>query len=133
MRIRVQAASCLGIGVVDFVIPTHAVAVEVNLRGTFGRYVAEGWFTQRIKECAHRGWHFYVFGGRDTSDITADAIQDIAAWLDFLNRSPASRRQYRVVWGGTELLTTGCSDDDQVTIPLPSEYASKVANRKGER
>ena len=120
----------LGTGVIDFVIPDYSVAVEVNLRGTFNRYITEGWFTQRIKNCSNRGWHFYVFGGRDRSDINADSIQDICAWMEFLNRSPASRRQYRVVWGGTELLSTGCSDDNQITIPKPSAYASQVASRK---
>lgn len=128
-----KAQVALGIGVIDFVIPSHSVAVEINLRGTFNKYITDGWFVNRIKECANRGWHFYVFGGRDARDINHNTIQDIYAWLDFLNRSPASRRQYRVVWGGTELLATGCSDDNNIVIPRPFDYAIQMADRKGER
>lgn len=127
-----KAQVALGTGVIDFVIPTHSVAVEISLRGTFNKYVSEGWFIDRIKNCANRGWHCYIFGGQESSDINADTVKDIFAWLEFLNRSPASRRQYRVVWCGTNLLAAGCSDDNHITIPRPSEYASKVANRKGE-
>lgn len=122
----------LGTGCIDFVLTEHSIAVEVSLRGTFNKYVDDGWFLKRIRDCAERGWHLYIFGGRDAADINADAMQDILAWAQFTNSSPASRRQYRVVWGGFDLLATGCSDDCHITIPKPSAYASQVADRKGE-
>jgi len=117
-------------GNLDLLIPSHSVAVEVCLRGTLTRYIDNGWLEKRIRDCADRGWHTYVYAAANAPDITVDSIQDIAAWVDFLHRSPASRRQYRMVWCGVELLACGCSDDDQITLVKPSRHAERIANRK---
>ena len=122
----------MGTGSVDFLIPSLAVAVEVGLRGTTCRYVASGYLERRIRDCANRGWHCYIFIGQNADSICEDAMQDIFAWLKFIGGSPASRRQYRMVWGATELLAAGCSDDEHIAIISPGEYLSKIADRKGE-
>lgn len=129
--IKTRAQVAIAGGNVDFVLPDFSIAVEICFRGTFNKYIANGWLAQRIRDCANRGWHTYVLGAADSGGFTDHAIEDVIAWCKFLDRSPPSRRQYRVVWGGTELLAAGCSDDDKFTLVNARGYRNKVANRKG--
>lgn len=115
--LNTRAQVAIGAQLVDIVLPDQSVAVEICCRGTFFKYVRDGWIVQRIRECAERGWHTYVLGFLNAPDVVDQSIDDVVLWAQFLDRAPPVRRQYRVVWGGFELLATGCSDDDQITLP----------------
>lgn len=106
----------LGTKNIDFLIRSHAVAVEVCGRGTFYKYIRDGWMAERIRNCAKAGWHTYVLAGVDVSDFSKMGIEDLCAWLDFMKRQPAARRQYRMIRGSSELLATGCSDDNHFSF-----------------
>lgn len=110
----------IGVGNVDFVIPTHSVAVEISFRGTFHKYVRSGWFENRIRDLGDCGWHTYVLATLDTESFLRDGVEDICAWLDFIRRQPSTRRQYRVVWRAAHLVATGCSDDEKFSFVLAS-------------
>ena len=117
------------IGNVDLAIPSCSVAVEVCARGCYSKYMASGWFERRIRELGKRGWHSYFILARDAETITLDGVDDLCLWADFLRRQPTARRQYRVVWRAADLLATGCSDQQDIAVVMPSEYARYVANR----
>lgn len=114
--IEAKAQVSLGRGNADFVIPSHSVAVELLGRGTYRLYIRNGWIEKRIRELRERGWHAYfmvVTATRGADGIARHGIDDLLAWLDFMKRQPAVRRQYRMVRCPGELLAAGCSDDHQ--------------------
>src|SRR5208282_635302 len=109
-------------GNIDLVIPSESVAVEILTRGVFGTYMRNGWIKDRIAKCGDRGWHAYFLGAFDTQSIISCGINDLLAWIEFLRRAPTIRRQYRVIWGGCDLLACGCTDNENITIVSPFKY-----------
>lgn len=114
---------------IDMAIRDLSIAVEVCLRGTLNLYINSGQLSDRIRQLGYAGWHVYVFGAKDVTTIDAQAIEDISAWADFIRRAPPSRRQYRVVWSGADLLATGCCDDDDITVIRPLDYRAQLTQR----
>ena len=102
----------IGIKNIDFVIPSCSIAIELFCRGTLAAYSGSNYITDRIKELGNLGWHVYCLFSRDAKTVIADGIDDMLAWIDFIKRQPASRRQYRVFRRTSELLSCGCCDSD---------------------
>lgn len=100
---------------IDFVINEASLAVELTCRGTSSNYIISGYIGKRIKELGELGFHTYVLISDDSESVIKDGIDDLLAWIDFLKRQPAFRRQYRVVRSPAQLRSTGCSDSNNIS------------------
>jgi len=111
---------------VDIAIKSLSVAVEVNCRGSFAPYIRQGVFVNRIKQFAQLGWHTYILVSRDHQSVVERGTDDLIAWLYFMDRQKAPRRQYRMVRSPFELLATGCGDDPNLANILSPKNIIKA-------
>jgi len=92
---------------IDFAIHSHSVAIEVYCR-TVGRlYINNGGLAERVKELGESGWSVYVLFAHEAKDISLNGIDDMLAWIDFTERSPAILREYRMVRCPSKLISCG--------------------------
>lgn len=104
--------------ILDFFLPDLNIAVEITGRGTYCKYLRNGWFVDRIKNLGESGSHIHVIAYGD--DIGEESIRDLIAWVEFLRATPTPCRQYRMVRGNGEVIATGKSD----CVHLPAILAS---------
>lgn len=98
---------------VDFTI--NNVAVEIT-SGWARKDVNSRRWRERFEYIINAGWHLY-FVWHDTSSIKGPIdvsfTDDLVTWLEFIQRTPSIRCQYRVIWCAREVLAGGCANFDE--------------------
>lgn len=95
-----------------------AVAVEVH-RGP-NNPMGQTHLRKRAEHLLNRGWHVYYLWLDWSNEITDTATDDLVAFLQRTERSPAAPREYRVVRGSGKVKATGCRDLDQFPLVPPA-------------
>ena len=110
---------------VDLAVP--GVAVEV-LGGKWHGYKAT--HHRRTKAILDAGWHIIFVWNHDRVPLDAGAADYIVGFCEETGRHPSSVREYRVIRGDGELVSSGSADDDELTRIPP---ATKTSRRRGVR
>jgi transposase-like protein len=103
---------------IDFAIHSHSIAIEVFCRTVGRNSINSGELAERIKELGKGGWHVYVLFAYEASSIIDHGIDDMLAWVDFIKRSPAIIREYRMVRCPANLLACGKIESDDISTIL---------------
>lgn len=82
---------------------------------------------ERFRYILNAGWHIIVIHVTiRRHPLTAEAADDVAAFIQQARRDPAARREYRMIRGTGEFVTAGSFDDDPSAI-IPTLRRSKHA------
>lgn len=103
---------------VDVALTAQPVAVEV-LGGYWHGY--KRIHARRTPYILDRGWHIAFVWDTQRMKISAGSVREIVALAERTRRNPPSACQYWVVRGDGKLVATGCADDDEFPLEVPSE------------
>lgn len=104
----------------DFAIHSHSIAIEVCCRGTFNLYLNDGSLAKRVKQFGKSGFHTYILVSQDFETAATNGIEDMLAWIDFIQRSPTFLREYRVVRSPFDLISVGKIEGDNFSSIISS-------------
>lgn len=106
---------------IDLAIHKASIAIEIICRGSLPRYVKTGLLAEKIKKLSELGWHTYALIALGHKEIVDGGTDDLLAWIQFMERQKAPRRQYRVIRSPFNLLAAGCSDDPELARVISPE------------
>lgn len=97
------------------------VAVELFGGGWHGHGRHLDRLPQRTKRIADAGWaQMFVWVVSHRPFSMTDVANDVIAYIESAGSDPASRREYRVIWGDGQLHAAGSVDDHEVALVPPA-------------
>lgn len=112
-RNKFKLTSQKAIGPYNCDIAVSSVAVEIFGGGWHlgGRHAARA--RKRFAYIRDQGWHvFIIFIDARRNPLTSSATDNLISFIKRTRRLPKSRREYRMVGGAGNLMTSGCLYDD---------------------
>lgn len=112
----------------------HSVAVEIYGGGWHfsGRHLARA--QKRFRYFGNAGWHIFVLvidNGR--FPWRSETLKDIIAFIDLAGSNPSMRRQYRMIGGDGQFLTSGNLNDDHLSLVPPFTHCRNPTTGRYER
>jgi hypothetical protein len=96
----------LAVGPYNIDLAIGNVAVEVDGRG--GKPLSRPDTRQRVEDLLNRGWNvYYIVIYPKVTYPPRRVLKDLVPFLEAANRTPARRREYRVVRSSGELMASG--------------------------
>ena len=87
---------------------------------------------ERVRCILNAGYHLLIFPVNNISPFTESIADYIISFFDFAQRNPAATREYRVIWRSGEVITSGCIDDDNISIEYPFTIRRNISNGQYE-
>lgn len=127
LTVRPQAA----IGPYNCDLAVDAVAVEVfggnwHWCGSHGARLHP-----RTRYLLNRGWHVYIVVVSKCFPLVEAVADDLLAFVQRTSRDPTGRREYRVIRGDAQLLSSGDAQDNHLAIKPSLNRSAHSAHRLG--
>jgi very-short-patch-repair endonuclease len=110
--LRVLAQHPVGPYNIDLAV--RPVAVEVHFAAN--NPVADARLRKRTKNLLDWGWDVVYVWVTGRHPLIEDVADEVVAVVEAAKRQPSARREYRVIRGAGEYVTSGCSDGHDLTI-----------------
>jgi len=123
----IETTPQLAIGPYNCDLAARPVAVEV-FGGHWhwhGHHLAR--VEERFRHLMDAGWNILVIPVNFSSPLTAAVADYAASYIKATRRDPPAICEYRVVWRAGEFATSGCADDDEISIEPPFRSARDPA------
>jgi very-short-patch-repair endonuclease len=112
------------VGVYNLDFAVESVAVELFGGGwhAYGQHVAR--LEERTRYLFDQGWHLYIIWAHHAAHVLLPEVaNDLVGFVEEMRGNPATRRQYRVVWGDGDRVSCGSSEDDHLAL-IPARVRS---------
>src|SRR5690606_21844214 len=111
-----------------------AFPVAVEVFG--GHWHSHGRHAERLPKRTRyffdRGWNVYIIWDyAHVHALSRSVTGDLIPFIERSRRDPTFRGQYRVVWGNGQLIASGSSEDDDLTL-IPSGARGDYARTSGD-
>lgn len=104
------------IGKYNIDVAAYPVAVELFGGGWHAHGEHRARLPQRVRDIADEGWNLLIIWTHQNHLLGPEVTDDLIAYIERSSSDPAFRRQYRMVWGDGQFISSGCVDDDQLTL-----------------